>query len=38
MIGFEVEHIDGGTAGSWGICPVELDESEIMASVNNRVS
>jgi SAM-dependent methyltransferase len=38
MIGFEVEHIGGGTAGSWGIRPVELDEYEIMAIVNKPVS
>lgn len=38
MIGFEVEHIGGGTAGSWGIRPVELDEYELMAIVNKPVS
>lgn len=38
MIGFQVEHIGGGTAGSWGIRPVELDEYEIMAIVNKPVS
>lgn len=30
-IGFEVVHIGGGTAGRWGIRPVELDEFEILA-------
>lgn len=33
MLGFVVEHIGGGTAGRWGIRPVELDEYEIMAIV-----
>jgi len=33
MIGFEVIHIGGGTAGSWGIRPVELDEYELLAIV-----
>jgi cyclopropane fatty-acyl-phospholipid synthase-like methyltransferase len=33
MIGFGVEHIGGGTAGDWGIRPVDLDEYEIMAIV-----
>jgi SAM-dependent methyltransferase len=28
--GFEVEHVWGGTAGSWGRRPVDLDEWEIM--------
>jgi hypothetical protein len=28
--GFAVEHVWGGTAGSWGRRPVELDEMEIM--------
>jgi SAM-dependent methyltransferase len=28
--GFDVEHVWGGTAGSWGRRPVELDEREIM--------
>lgn len=32
-IGFIVEHIGGGTAGQWGIRPLELDEYEIMAIV-----
>jgi len=30
MAGFEVEHVWGGTAGSWGRRPVDLDEWEIM--------
>ncbi|MBK8024583.1 MAG: class I SAM-dependent methyltransferase [Chloroflexi bacterium] len=34
VIGFEVEHIGGGTAGSWGIRPLDLDEYEIMAIVS----
>jgi hypothetical protein len=29
MIGFEMEHVGGGTAGNWGIRPVEF-------SVNTR--
>lgn len=29
--GFTVEHVWGGTAGTWGRRPVELDEMEIMA-------
>jgi len=33
MTGFEVIHIGGGTAGNWGIRPVELDEYELMAIV-----
>ena len=33
VIGFQVEHIGGGTAGNWGIRPVELDEYELMAIV-----
>lgn len=33
VTGFEVEHIGGGTAGNWGIRPVELDEYELMAIV-----
>jgi SAM-dependent methyltransferase len=31
VIGFEVEHMGGGTAGNWGIRPLELDEYEILA-------
>ena len=31
VIGFEVTHIGGGTAGNWGIRPLELDEFEILA-------
>ncbi len=31
MIGFEVSHIGGGTAGNWDIRPLELDEYEILA-------
>ena len=31
MIGFEVEHVGGGTAGNWGLRQVELDEIELMA-------
>ncbi|NDJ53218.1 MAG: class I SAM-dependent methyltransferase [Chloroflexi bacterium] len=31
VTGFEVQHIGGGTAGNWGIRPVELDEYELMA-------
>ncbi|MDF1501154.1 MAG: hypothetical protein P1P76_11860 [Anaerolineales bacterium] len=31
MIGFHVEAIYGGTAGSWNRGPVALDEIEIMA-------
>jgi len=34
ITGFEVTHIGGGTAGNWGIRPVELDEYEIMAIMN----
>ena len=30
LIGFEVEHIGGGTAGNWGRRPLELDEIEVM--------
>lgn len=33
VIGFEVMHIGGGTAGNWGMRPLELDEYEIMAIV-----
>lgn len=33
VIGFEVVHIGGGTAGNWGLRPLELDEYEIMAIV-----
>ena len=29
-VGFDVEHVWGGTAGNWGRRPVELDEWEIM--------
>jgi cyclopropane fatty-acyl-phospholipid synthase-like methyltransferase len=32
-IGFVVEHIGGGTAGNWGLRPIDLDEYEIMAIV-----
>ena len=32
-IGFDIIHIGGGTAGNWGIRPVELDEYELMAIV-----
>jgi SAM-dependent methyltransferase len=28
--GFDVEHMGGGTAGNWGIRPLELDEMELM--------
>ncbi|NJL92811.1 MAG: class I SAM-dependent methyltransferase [Anaerolineae bacterium] len=31
VIGCEVEHIGGGTAGAWGIRPVDLDEYELLA-------
>lgn len=31
MAGFTVEHIGGGTAGNWGMRPLELDEYELMA-------
>ncbi|OGO23089.1 MAG: cyclopropane-fatty-acyl-phospholipid synthase [Chloroflexi bacterium RBG_16_51_9] len=31
LAGFRVEHIWGGTAGSWGRRPLDLDEMEIMA-------
>lgn len=34
VIGFEVEHTGGGTAGDWGIRPLQLDEYEIMAIMN----
>lgn len=34
IIGFEVEHIGGGSAGAWAMRPLELDEYEIMAIVN----
>lgn len=37
VIGFEVEHVGGGTAGNWGIRPLELDEYEILAIVNKPV-
>jgi SAM-dependent methyltransferase len=30
LIGFEVEHIGGGTAGNWERRPLELDEMEVM--------
>lgn len=30
LVGFEIEHIGGGTAGNWGKRPLELDEMEIM--------
>ena len=30
LIGFEVEHIGGGTAGNWGRRLLELDEIEVM--------
>ena len=33
VIGFEVIHIGGGTAGNWGIRPVELEEYELLAIV-----
>ncbi len=33
VTGFEVIHIGGGTAGNWGIRPVELDEYELLAIV-----
>jgi len=33
LVGFQVEHIGGGTAGNWGIRQVELDEYELMAIV-----
>lgn len=33
VTGFVVEHIGGGTAGNWGIRPLELDEYEILALV-----
>ena len=32
-VGFEVEHLWGGTAGNWGKRPVEMDEYELMAVV-----
>jgi cyclopropane fatty-acyl-phospholipid synthase-like methyltransferase len=28
--GFDIEHMGGGTAGNWGIRPLELDEMELM--------
>ena len=31
VTGFAVEHIGGGTAGRWGVRPLELDEYEILA-------
>ncbi|MCA9913440.1 MAG: class I SAM-dependent methyltransferase [Anaerolineae bacterium] len=31
VVGFAVEHMGGGTAGNWGIRPLELDEYEILA-------
>lgn len=31
VVGFEVLHIGGGTAGNWGLRPLQLDEYEIMA-------
>lgn len=33
VLGFEVVHMGGGTAGDWGIRPLELDEYEIMVIV-----
>lgn len=33
VVGFEVIHMGGGTAGNWGLRPLELDEYEIMAIV-----
>jgi len=30
QVGFEVEHIWGGTAGDWGRRKIQLDEMEIM--------
>lgn len=29
-VGFEVEHVGGGTAGEWGLRPLKLDEVEAM--------
>lgn len=37
VIGFDVLHIGGGTAGNWGIRPVELDEYELLAIVQKHV-
>ena len=37
VIGFEVGHIGGGSAGDWGIRSLELDEYEIMAIVHKPV-
>lgn len=34
ITGFEVTHIGGGTAGNWGIRPLELDEYEMLAIMN----
>lgn len=31
MAGFSVEHIGGGTAGNWGMRPLDMDEYELMA-------
>jgi SAM-dependent methyltransferase len=31
VVGFDVAHIGGGTAGDWGIRPVLLDEYELLA-------
>ncbi len=33
VVGFDVAHIGGGTAGNWALRPVELDEYELMALV-----
>jgi len=30
QVGFEVEHIWGGTAGDWGRRKIHLDEMEVM--------
>ncbi|TAK28378.1 MAG: class I SAM-dependent methyltransferase [Chloroflexota bacterium] len=30
QVGFQVEHIWGGTAGNWGRRPIDLDEIEVM--------
>jgi cyclopropane fatty-acyl-phospholipid synthase-like methyltransferase len=37
LAGFEVEHIGGGTAGSWGRRPLDLDEMEVMVIARKAV-
>ena len=36
VAGFDVDHVGGGTAGQWGIRPLDLDEMEIMVIAHRR--